>query len=272
MSLCQFLQSASATPVENLDPAVFHDHDSTTAFSESVTHEIRAESADDNVKERHSMNPGPKRLYCRARLAPESLRSRLRLRRLQNIVTTACACRILCGMGHPAGVKRDRVKLERRRLDAAQLLKKGVSEAEVARRLGVHRQSVNRWAQQLAAGGRAALKRAPRTGRPPHLSPTDRRRVERGLKRGPEALGYRTSLWTAWRVADLIERECGVKYSTVHAWRVLRALGWTPQRPAGRAVERNEAAIAEWKRVRWPKLKRTPNDGPTRSSWSTKAD
>ena len=179
---------------------------------------------------------------------------------------------ILPGMGHPAGVKLDREKLERRRLEAARLLQQGVHEAEVARRVGVHRQSVNRWARQLAQGGRAALKRAPRAGRPPQLSAVDRRRIVEGLKRGPEALGYGTSLWTAWRVADLIERECGVKYSTVHAWRVLRALGWTPQRPASRALERNEAAIRRWKRARWPELKKTPKDGGKRSSSSTKAD
>jgi transposase len=175
-------------------------------------------------------------------------------------------------MGHPAGVRLDRVKLQRRRLKAARLLTRGVSEAEVARRVGVHRQSVNRWAKQVAAGGPSALTRAPRTGRPPQLTPADRRRIEAGLKRGPEALGYRTSLWTAWRVADLIERTCGVSFSTVHAWRVLRGLGWTPQRPTGRALERNEAAIDHWKRVRWPALKKTRNDGGKRSSSSTKAD
>ena len=174
-------------------------------------------------------------------------------------------------MGHPAGVRFDRVKLERRRLQAARLLTQGLSEAEVARRVGVHRQSVNRWATQLAAGGRSALKRAPRTGRPPKLSTADRRRIEAGLKRGPEALGYRTSVWTAWRVADVIERECGVTYSTVHAWRILRALGWTPQRPTGRALERNEAAIEHWKRVRWPMLKKTPQSKGKRSSSSMKA-
>ena len=175
-------------------------------------------------------------------------------------------------MGHPAGVKLDRVKLERRRLEAARLLQQGLDEAEVARRVGVHRQSVNRWARQLAQGGRQALKRAPRAGRPPQLSAADRRRILQGLKRGPEALGYGTGLWTAWRVADLIEREGGVKYSTVHAWRVLRALGWTPQRPASRALERNEAAIRRWKRVRWPELKKTPKDGGKPSSSWTKAD
>jgi transposase len=168
-------------------------------------------------------------------------------------------------------MKLDRVKLERRRMRAARLLQQGVSEAEAARRVGVHRQSVNRWAQQLAKGGRPALKRAPRTGRPPRLSAVDRKRIEQGLKRGPQALGYRTGLWTAWRVADLIERECGVKYSTVHAWRVLRALGWSPQRPAGRALERNEPAIRRWKRERWPKLKKTLKNGGRPSSLSTKA-
>jgi transposase len=166
----------------------------------------------------------------------------------------------------------DRVKLERRRMGAARLLERGVSEAEVARRVGVHRQSVNRWAQQLAASGRSALKRAARTGRPPRLRGEDLRRIERGLTRGPEAWGYGTGLWTAWRVADLIERECGVQYSTVQAWRVLRALGWTPQRPAGRALERNEAAIRRWKRERWPTLKKTPKAPARRSSSSTKAD
>jgi transposase len=174
-------------------------------------------------------------------------------------------------MGHPAGVRFDRVKLERRRLEAARLLKQGLNEAEVARRVGVHRQSVNRWAAQLAAGGRQALRRASRTGRPPKLTAADRRCIEAGLKRGPEALGYRTSLWTAWRVADLIERECGVAYSTVQAWRILRAVGWTPQRPTGRALERNEAAIEHWKHVRWPALKKTPPAKGKRSSSSTKA-
>ena len=178
---------------------------------------------------------------------------------------------MLVSMGHPAGVKLDRVQLERRRMRGARLLQQGVSEAEVARLVGVHRQSVNRWAQQLANGGRGALKRAPRTGRPPQLSAMDRKRIEQGLKRGPEALGYRTALWTAWRVADLIERECGVKYSTVQAWRVLRSLGWSPQRPAGRALERNEPAIRRWKRERWPELKKTPKNEGKPSSSSTKA-
>lgn len=158
-------------------------------------------------------------------------------------------------------------------MQAARLLEKGYSEAEVARRLDVHRQSVNRWAKELAAGGRSALKRAGRAGRKPRLTVADLARIEEALKQGPEALGYGTSLWTAWRVADLIERECGVRFSTGHVWRILRdGLGWSPQRPAGRALERDEKAIRQWKRKRWPELKKTPRAKDESSSSSTKAD
>src|SRR5262249_50703159 len=144
------------------------------------------------------------------------------------------------------------------RLQAAVLLKQGLRQSEVARRVGVHRQSVSRWAEQLAAGGRAALKKADRAGRKPGLSDDDRKRIQRALKRGPEALGYETGLWTSKRVADLIERECGVRYTESHVWRILRDLGWSCQRPAKRAIERDEKAIRRWKREHWQELKKTP--------------
>ena len=93
-------------------------------------------------------------------------------------------------MGNPKGVRRNFEKLEERRLLAAGLLRQGVPQAQVARQVGVHRQSVSRWAQQLAAGGKKALKKAGRAGRKPRLSTADLRRIERGLQRGPEALGH----------------------------------------------------------------------------------
>jgi transposase len=161
-------------------------------------------------------------------------------------------------MGNPAGVKRNFDALETRRMKAARLLRQGISEAEVARRVGVHRQSVNRWAGQLAESGVAGLKKAGRAGRKRRLTDDDLEKIKAALKRGPEILGYETSLWTAWRVADLIQRECGVKYHPGHVWKVLRALGWSCQRPTGRALERNEDAIRQWKKERWPGLKKKP--------------
>jgi len=175
-------------------------------------------------------------------------------------------------MGNLAGVRRDFEALEQRRMEAARLLQKGYSQSEVARRVEVHRQSVSQWARQLEQGGRRALKKAGRAGRKPRLSVEDLRRIERALKRGPQALGYETTLWTSQRVAHLIEQECGVHYDASQAWRILRQLGWSCQRPTGRALERDEAKIQQWKKQRWPELKKRPKTKAGRSSSSMKAD
>jgi transposase len=175
-------------------------------------------------------------------------------------------------MGNPRGVKRDFDALEARRLRAASLFRQGESQAEVARVLGVHRQTAHRWAKRFESEGRTALKKAGRAGRKPRLSVVELRRIEQGLKRGPEVLGYETSLWTAPRVADLIERECGIRYHPGHVWKILRQMGWSCQRPAGRALERDEAAIRRWKKQRWPALKKKPKKRGELSSSSMKAD
>ncbi len=66
------------------------------------------------------------------------------------------------------------------------------------------------------------------------------------MLRGPRAWGFRTELWTLERVAQVIEKVGHVRYSLSQTWRVLRQLGWSRQRPARRAKERDEAAIARW--------------------------
>lgn len=175
-------------------------------------------------------------------------------------------------MGNPAGVRRDFDALERRRMQAARLLEKGYSQSEVARRVGAHRQSVSQWAAELREKGRAGLKQAGRAGRKPRLSSREINKIEQGLKRGPEALGYETGLWTSARVAHLIVQQCGVQYHPGHVWRILRQLGWSCQRPTGRALERNEEKIQQWKQKRWPELKKRPKTKAARSSSSTKAD
>ena|SRR5487761_12581 len=175
-------------------------------------------------------------------------------------------------MGNPAGVRRDFAALEARRMEAARLLRQGLGQSQVARAVGVHRQSVSRWARELEQSGVRGLRQARRTGRPPKLSPAQLRDLERALKRGPEALGFETGLWTASRVRDLVEYRTGVRYHEAHVWRILRKLNWTCQRPTGKALERDEQAIRQWKKYRWPRIKKKPSASGARSSSSTKAD
>jgi transposase len=175
-------------------------------------------------------------------------------------------------MGNARGVKRDFAALERRRLAALDLLKQGLNQSEVARRLKVCSQTVSRWARTSASGGKRTMKAAGRAGRKPLL---DRKQVDglvMLLKAGPEKLGYETPLWTCDRVAHLIEQEFGVRYHAGHVWKLLRRLNWTPQRPTGKALERNEEAIAEWKRKTWLAIKKKPKQKAARSSSSTRAD
>jgi transposase len=157
------------------------------------------------------------------------------------------------------GVKRDLKALERRRLRGGRLLRRGYTEAEVARMCEVSRNAVNLWARQLASSEQSSL-RAKRPGRPPTLDAAKRAQLVRLLKKGALAEGYATELWTLARVAEVISRHFGVRYSETHVWRLLGNLGWSPQRPDRRAIERDEAAIRRWKQQRWPALKKTPSN------------
>ena len=149
--------------------------------------------------------------------------------------------------------------LEERRLRAADLFRRGVIPAEIARQLGVTHQVVSEWRKAWRAGGRAALRSAGRVGRPAKLSRTQLAKVEKALAKGAEAHGYVGDLWTLPRVAEVIERLTGVAYHPGYVWYLLRDhLGWSWQRPARRAVERDDVAIEQWVAQRWPQLKKAP--------------
>jgi transposase len=162
--------------------------------------------------------------------------------------------------------RRVRRELERRRLKAGRLLSKGISQAEVARRTQVSRETVRRWADKLSDGGLVALKNAPKLGRPAGLEPAQRQELVRALKAGALAQGYATELWTLPRVTALIDKLFGRRYSQVQVWRILGQLGWSSQRPTGRATQRDERAIRQWKQKRWPALKKTLPDKDVPSS------
>jgi transposase len=174
-------------------------------------------------------------------------------------------------MGNARGVRRDFEALEQRRLKGLGLLREGFNQSEVARRLKVCSQTVSRWAKTISESGEKGLKAAGRAGRKPLLDGKQRARLTTRLLEGPEKLGYETPLWTCPRVADLIEREFGIHYHAGHVWKLLRQLGWSPQRPVGRALERNEEAIGEWKHKTWPAIKKKPKKKGAPSSSSTKA-
>lgn len=157
--------------------------------------------------------------------------------------------------------RRDFQALEQRRLQAARFFANGQSQAFVAAQLHVSRQSASRWFAHWQRHGITGLRAAGRAGRKPKLTEAQRRSLDQTLRQGARAHGFRTELWTLPRVAQVIERTCGARYHPGHIGRLLRGLGWTLQRPARRAKERDEAAIRQWVRRRWPQVKKTPAAG-----------
>lgn len=147
-------------------------------------------------------------------------------------------------------------QLEKRRRRAVQLLESGQTLTVVAHRVGAALSSVFRWWQTYRRKGTRGLDAKPTPGRPPRLSTGQKRQLVKLLTRGALHAGYRTDLWTLPRVTELIHQQFGVRYHPAHVWKVLTALGWSCQKPERRAVERDEVAIARWKRDEWPRIKK----------------
>ena len=162
--------------------------------------------------------------------------------------------------------------LEERRRSVVAFLKQELSLHEIARHIGCHASSVLRWRKAWRAGGSQGLTAKPAPGRPPKLTAQHKKRLVRLLAKGAMAHGYRTQLWTTQRIAEVIQRQLGVRYHRNHVGKLLHQLGWSHQTPERRVVERDEAAIAAWKRSGWPRVKKTPPGwAPTLSSSTKRA-
>src|SRR5690242_420585 len=174
-------------------------------------------------------------------------------------------------MATTRGTQRDFAALEARRMEAARLFARKVSQNEVARQVGVSVTAAHRWFHAWRGQGGGGLEAAGGVGRQGRLDRAALVKVERALLQGAPAHGYATDLWTLPRVATLIARQTGVQFHPGHVWYLLRALNWSVQRPVRQAQERDEAAIAQWKRTRWVQVKKTPGGAAPGSSSRMKA-
>ena len=138
------------------------------------------------------------------------------------------------------------------------LLLEGKGVREVSRLTGAAFSSVSRWKEDLERGGLEALKAQPHPGRPARLTSQQKQELDEILLQGARAAGFSTDLWTLARVTEVIEHEFGVTYHPGHVWYILRDMGWSCQKPERRARERDEEAIAGWRKKAWPWVKKTP--------------
>jgi len=149
-------------------------------------------------------------------------------------------------------------QLEERRLEAGRMLRAGrLSQAESARRLGVSRMAVSFWARRLRREHQrlTALKRRPKPGRPPRLTPQQWQELLGIVAQGATRSGFETARWTLPRIRTVIQHQWGVSYHPAYLSVRLKDLGWSVQVPASGARERDEELIQAWLKRDWPRLK-----------------
>ena len=145
-----------------------------------------------------------------------------------------------------------------RRAEAVRLLEAGeMKQVEIARYLGVTEAAVSKWKKQLGKGGPAALRLRKSSGRPAKLDQSAKQKLIQKLEKGALAAGFPTEQWTQARVKKITEREFGVSYHQNYISRLLNELGWSVQKPEGRAIERDEELIRTWLSKDWPRIKKS---------------
>src|SRR4051812_46811137 len=144
---------------------------------------------------------------------------------------------------------------EKVRLEAAEWIEEGATDAEVAARFRVTRMSANRWRRALAAGGRPALASKGPGGARCRLSRAQLDELQVLLEAGPAAEGWTDQCWTLPRIAAVVHTRFGVDYTLPGLDLLLHRLGWSVQVPARAAAERNEERIAAWREETWSQIK-----------------
>jgi putative transposase len=152
------------------------------------------------------------------------------------------------------------------------LFAQGRSAVEVAGLLEVSTKSAYQWRRVWAAGGVEALTSRGPSGPGPKLSDEQLARLKARLEQGPAAAGYgQDQRWTLARIVALIATMFHIRVGITTAWQAMQRLGYTAQLPTYRAIERDEQAIARWRRYQWPAVKEPPRGGPPGSVSLTSA-
>ena len=141
------------------------------------------------------------------------------------------------------------------RVEAIRLLSQGYTKAEVARILNVTESSVYGWQKAYRGGGLAELSTKIASGRKRLLSDKQLLQLSGCIRMDPRQLEFDFGLWTRKLVRELIRRKFGVDYSEQNVGRILKMLGFSPQRPVYQALERDQEKRRIWQEETFPAIK-----------------
>lgn len=157
---------------------------------------------------------------------------------------------------------------ERRRLKAGQMFQKGITQAEIARRLRVTPAAANLWYHRWKKKGMRGLKSKGQTGFSSQLTEGDRRKLKKAILQGATRFGYETDMWTLKRMSAVMKRVTKKSFGTTWTWHIVTRLGFTCQKPERRSKERNEEEIRRWREITFPRLKKMGAQTPIYAGFS----
>lgn len=158
----------------------------------------------------------------------------------------------------PSVPSKELEKRRRRAVDA--VVKDGMTVASTARRFQVNIRTMYLWLAAYRRSGSKGIEARPAPGAPRKLAKKDLKVLERKILKGARAAGFPNDLWTCARIAELIKKEFGVEYHFNHVGKILAKMGWSPQRPEKRAVERDDRRIQDWVKKEFPRIKKKPGE------------
>lgn len=147
-------------------------------------------------------------------------------------------------------------ELQRVRLIAANMFEQDMPVDQIASLLNADDQTVRKWRRTWRKAGKTGLAARKPPGGPTKLTDQQKQQLLAMLAQGPGHYGFHAHLWTTKLMAQLIHKTFGVQHHHDHVGAILRKLGWSVQRPARRAKERDEPRITAWRQDVWPALEK----------------
>jgi transposase len=145
--------------------------------------------------------------------------------------------------------------LEQLRRDAVKRVELGESPEVVAQGLGINRRTIYRWLQAYHYGGDDALAAKPIPGAPPKINAKQMAQLARMIHdKTPQQFKFEFALWTLGIIRELIKRKFDVSLSEVSVGRLMKRLGFTPQRPLYRAWQQDPMLVDNWREHEYPAI------------------
>ena len=150
----------------------------------------------------------------------------------------------------------DHHALQVMRQQAVKAVRNGETVTTVASAFGVNIRTVFRWLSDFAEGGQNALLAKPIPGRPPKLDGDQLRWIAETVRdKTPWQMKLEFGLWTLSLIGAVIYRKFRVRLTKPSVARVMRILGYTPQKPKYVAWQQDPVLVEAWKTHLFPALK-----------------